>query len=371
MARIRFSPLVTDASGRIGNLVFSKWKGAPYTRTAALTIDNPQTPRQSLLRGAMAEISKAWNKLLTPEQRANWETFAEQIGSFYNDNRMSEGGQGIIRPAGKLMSGYNAFVRANLERQSIGFLYGDELLLDAPLGIVPPTPPLNVSGFYNPDTGCIHVQYDTPAEPGPIRQVEGPFGDIKEEHPRVRIWLKPLDSYPRIHSVFDIETPLTGAVACVCSYEEYGEEKPIPIGPNYIQLDAVSPYGLRSSPSNLLRVDLPVCCDVGAPYFVGFDIVLPNGNPYPLLKFQWTTESVDGVCRADYVTIFVKDPQGNVFERKVERELWSKLNGVYEYRIEVSALPSGVWKAKMLAGTLCGKVSDYSVEKELIVGGEN
>lgn len=67
MARVVFSALISAASGKIGDIVMSKWKGIPYARRRVIP-SNPQSGDQCLQRYVlkmallMWQSVKAWNK---------------------------------------------------------------------------------------------------------------------------------------------------------------------------------------------------------------------------------------------------------------------------------------------------------------------
>lgn len=72
------SQLLTQASGSVGGLTFSRNKGGAYTRARAVPI-NPNTPFQQIIRNAVASLSNLWVNVLTPTQRAEWDLYAANV----------------------------------------------------------------------------------------------------------------------------------------------------------------------------------------------------------------------------------------------------------------------------------------------------
>ncbi len=96
MARISFSPLIVEASGKVKDTVFSRWKGRPYIRSR-VTPANPKTAAQTAVRESMARCVDLWQSL-TADVKANWNTYASPFS----------------------ISGYNAFVKANRALEQAG-----------------------------------------------------------------------------------------------------------------------------------------------------------------------------------------------------------------------------------------------------------
>lgn len=354
MARIKYSFGIDEISGSIGNTTFAKWKGLPYARSKANTVDNPQTLAQSTQRAALSELSKLWNKELTPEERVNWETFAEKFGSAYDELTKSLGGQGIIPPGGQVMSGYNAFVRANLLRESVGYSVQNNVLRVAPMGIDPPTPPLNVTAIYDPETNCLLLSYDKPQEPGPTREYEDDCADTVYEEPLIRVWTQPVGNYAKINQINQIASPLDENEECICYITEYDLEKPLHPGAIDVQLDCISPYGLRSAPSNQVRVVIPQCCEPPA--------VAAVAPAYEADKFcvDVLLTEVDGPCRADFVELSIKDTEGECFRFNIDREEFETVDDHYHICVPWPEAPDGDYYLRLRSGTMCAKYSPWT-----------
>jgi len=330
-------------------------------RAKANTVDNPQTLSQSVQRAALSELSKFWFKELTPPERVNWETFAEKFGSAFDEQTKSLGGQGIINQGGKVMSGYNAFIRAGLLRASVGYTPDLDILRVAPLGVDPPTPPLDVSAIYDPVTNCILLSYNKPQEPGPVREYLDDCQDTVYEEPLVRVFVQPVNNYAKINQINQIASPLDPNEECICTVEEYGEEKPLHAGAYDVQLDCVSPHGLRSAPSNQVRVVIPTCCELPA--------IVNDPPTYAEDKFCAVVHAaaVDGACRADFVEMSIKDDEGDCYKFNIDREEWTAANGDWSVCVPWPEAPVGSYHVSLRSGTLCGKYSDWTTPEEIIL----
>ncbi|MBN2041217.1 MAG: hypothetical protein JW864_14330 [Spirochaetes bacterium] len=94
MSKVTLSPIITDVRNRMGNIVFSKWKDTNYVRQYTIH-STGNSERQIAVREAFATAVSIW-KNTGSTLHASWDTFARE--------------QGIN------MSGYNAFMKANISR---------------------------------------------------------------------------------------------------------------------------------------------------------------------------------------------------------------------------------------------------------------
>jgi len=62
MARITFGPMIVAASGKVGDTVFSRWKGRPYIRSR-VTPANPKTALQVKQRTRLTNAVLHWQNL--------------------------------------------------------------------------------------------------------------------------------------------------------------------------------------------------------------------------------------------------------------------------------------------------------------------
>jgi len=89
MARISLSPLIVDIRNKIGDTVFSKWKGVNYARSR-VDPSNPNTVNQQEVRDALRQLVTLW-QASAGIIRTCWANFA----------------------SGRNLSGFNAFVGSN------------------------------------------------------------------------------------------------------------------------------------------------------------------------------------------------------------------------------------------------------------------
>lgn len=95
MAKVTAPLLSFGASGSLAkSLVYSKWKGRPYTRRHVIPA-NPQSTAQSLTRNAFSSGGEIW-KIMGPLGVAPWDRFAtgqvltgrnKMMGNFVAENR--------------------------------------------------------------------------------------------------------------------------------------------------------------------------------------------------------------------------------------------------------------------------------------------
>ena len=111
MARMTWSGLVSDISGKLGGTIFSKWKGIMYMRVASASVANPMTPFQALVHNTLSDSVAIW-KGMTQVQKAEWEEYAQSLGSASSGDSHI-GAKGIIPRKSRIQSGINAFIGAN------------------------------------------------------------------------------------------------------------------------------------------------------------------------------------------------------------------------------------------------------------------
>lgn len=231
--RIKLGPLITDARGRLGEVVFSIWKtGVQYVRQVANVISNPQSADQMAIRNNLSVNSKAWYDTLTPAQRSGWNDWAATSPG------MGEGDGGIytiIKGNKGVMSGINAFIMAQQWLISAGL----SNVQDAPLGLTPPSAPSSVAASYAAPTLTV-----TWTEP-----------DIHKVDAKVRIWLashqlgihKQLTANALASAATLPITNVKGALGASVAIADYP-------GDYIIQMDTVDTDGTKSPPSNVAFV---------------------------------------------------------------------------------------------------------------------
>lgn len=233
MARIVLGPNVTDIRGRFGSIVYSIWKtGVQYMRQTANVIANPHSASQTSIRDRITVLSKRWYDNLSAGQRAGWNDWAQTKPGMGN----GDGGiMNIIKGNGGIMSGFNAYLLANQWLNTISVAIVD----DAPLGLTPPSAPLNVAASYLP--GHLTVTWDLPVT-------------IKVGA-RVRLWIA--NHQQLIHRQYvnhEAAATLTFDLTQVKGAGGVG----IPIenvpGDYIVQMDTVDVDGTKSGPSNAAEV---------------------------------------------------------------------------------------------------------------------
>lgn len=117
VATIIPGPMVSDARGSVGGVVFSRGRGGAYVR-GRVTPTNPASTRRSLVRQTLASLAQRWGSTLTEAQREGWGLYAAGTPAI---NRVGQ----TFYP-----SGFNRYVA------------GNSLLIDSPGGAIVDDPPM-------------------------------------------------------------------------------------------------------------------------------------------------------------------------------------------------------------------------------------
>ena len=107
MASVKLGPAIADIRGSIGGTVFSRNKGGAYIKSRVVPV-NPNSPRQDIVRSAMAFLTDYWANTLTAANRTAWGLYASSVTVL---NRLGE----AIN-----LSGFNHFIRSNMIRKQMG-----------------------------------------------------------------------------------------------------------------------------------------------------------------------------------------------------------------------------------------------------------
>jgi len=117
MARISFSPLIVEASGKVKDTVFSRWKGRAYIRSR-VTPANPQSASQTAVRESLARCVSLWQSM-TADMYTNWNTYASPYSisgynAFMRQNRADEQAGSVLQVTAQdsLLSGVDTFAAA-------------------------------------------------------------------------------------------------------------------------------------------------------------------------------------------------------------------------------------------------------------------
>jgi hypothetical protein len=110
MAVVLNPALSMAASGNVGGICYSRWRGSAVARSA-WTGTQTATAAQLVCRARTSTISKRWSQVLTSNQRAMW------IASAPNYPAKNALGQ-IYKP-----TGYQLFMRLNMQLNEVGGPY--------------------------------------------------------------------------------------------------------------------------------------------------------------------------------------------------------------------------------------------------------
>lgn len=102
MARVKLSPIITQASGSIGGITLQRNKYGMTMREKPLP-SNPFTSGQYTVRQRMTTVQKAWQDL-TDAQRLQWDRFLDFSG------------QSIKRDKSVKLSGHSLFLKYQVHR---------------------------------------------------------------------------------------------------------------------------------------------------------------------------------------------------------------------------------------------------------------
>lgn len=167
-----------EAAGSVAGLVYSHNRGGQYVRARVVPV-NPNTAFQQAIRGFLATIVAAWNTVLSSEQRALWEAYADavEIPDILGEPRNA--------------GGIGHFVRSNVPRLQEGFARIDEPpevfalpTFTPPVLTAAETTQLVSVAFTQADSwahevgGCLYVYVSRPTNPS-INYFKAPyrFGD--------------------------------------------------------------------------------------------------------------------------------------------------------------------------------------------------
>jgi len=168
MAKITPSPLVSKISGKIGNMIFSTWKGTQYAKLLPISIHNPGSSDQAKYRSNLVNLLAGW-KNLSASQKGLWSEYAQFLGSAESETS-SVGTRALIKPTGKVMTGMNAYIMVNQRLFSVGLDKVD----------VPPV---------NPVPGPISIEVDV--NPGSLLEVSVYFpSGSTSDGDRARLWVR-------------------------------------------------------------------------------------------------------------------------------------------------------------------------------------
>jgi len=167
MARITLSDLIIDIRGKVGQSVYSIWKGIHLVKQMPINFMYPWGSAYNwVMRKLVDECTERWKKVLSLAQKNAWEQYSDYLGAL--GGLYAPGAvdmiPGLRRYAG-IMSGFNAYTLTNALRRTVGY---SDFLDDAPNGQwFPPQPAFQT--FYCTITPkpTLHVTL-TPLAPGAL-----------------------------------------------------------------------------------------------------------------------------------------------------------------------------------------------------------
>ncbi|MBI4723269.1 MAG: hypothetical protein HY769_09820 [Candidatus Stahlbacteria bacterium] len=188
MAKFRTSGIIQSIRGKVGDMIFSSWKGIPTARTINKRRKRPSTQEEVRVKEHLIILIQRWKKL-TLEEKGLWEVYARTL----NDRKYTPTTGGIIRNRRKgVMIGVNAFIKINGLKMSVGFPISDKPYLRQSTPVSPPkTNLMNYEKFKNGkikfETWLPHAYYCKC---------------------KAQIWIKAMNGngYPYMAKVVDIDT---------------------------------------------------------------------------------------------------------------------------------------------------------------------
>jgi hypothetical protein len=109
--------LISQVIGKLGVNDFMRWRNKLVVRMSPITVTDPNSPAQRVIREAMQALGPLWFDVLTADQRNAWETLALLRGRFQD---LPQGIRRIPQGNGGSYTGYQAFQMINLLLASAG-----------------------------------------------------------------------------------------------------------------------------------------------------------------------------------------------------------------------------------------------------------
>jgi hypothetical protein len=134
--------------------ILSNWKGRIYVRALPRKIDQIKSERRGAINALIAMLAPRWSSVLLDADRQRWEEYANLLGSAIDADKqdLALGSHNVIPQHKTLMSGFNAYIRANLLAFAAGLPYPKDV---APLGDPVPTSPSNIGLTYAGGTATV------------------------------------------------------------------------------------------------------------------------------------------------------------------------------------------------------------------------
>ena len=167
MALYKGTALVSSINGKLGDNIFTTWKNEKVVKSAPLSVNDPNTASQHGIRKVVGSSSSAWNAILTPEQRAGWETYARFLP---NLQKNPSGIRRLAPGTPNTITGKDAYVMTNVWLFSAGL----PVVINAPLSGAQPAAPTFSSVIYDPlhaPVGAILVIWFDPIGVDPASKI--------------------------------------------------------------------------------------------------------------------------------------------------------------------------------------------------------
>lgn len=166
MALVKYSPLIAEARGKVGDVIFSRNTYGAYVRDYVVPVQ-PGSSEQVKYQGYYATVIAGWQGL-TQTQRAMW------IKSAIDWSRKNVFGDGAK------LTGFNLYVKLNMNRQKVGLSNftvppihtTPSLVRPVALSIIAFGPVMNLSVDTAPTNGNELIIYATPPLSAGINFVE-------------------------------------------------------------------------------------------------------------------------------------------------------------------------------------------------------
>jgi hypothetical protein len=212
MAVITLSDLIQDIRGKVGGKIYSIWKGIHTVKSQPINFRYAWESSFNVAQRALIKTcAYRWAYVLTSDQKAGWETYANYLATLPTDYDRLVG----WKQYGGAMSGFNAYTHCNQLRLSVGLATVQD---DAPIGEVSPGQPVFNTLTYNPGPPIsLTAAYTLP--------------DILPSSSYLRVWAK---GTKYAHLILAGYKNVTGGPGVIWTVAYEGNEKPPDATPHWI-----------------------------------------------------------------------------------------------------------------------------------------
>ena len=225
MAKTYYSALINCIRGLLNNTIYQAYKGTEYIRQAPVSVTNPNTSRQQLIRTSISKLAKTYDSLTAGEKEL-WDSYA-------------------------VMAGYHCFGQQTYIKFN-----------------------MNISCADHPELTCIS---SPPATPGTPKHVQGFCVTPMSSLSNCISWTVPADvntfveSYFRLHRGFCSISPCYGlcptvgyrpsfrfVATCRADYGHIVHTHTWPVGTRlFFKVFSIDKYGRKSPRSHVLALKVP------------------------------------------------------------------------------------------------------------------